>query len=80
MFEYEKLILQKVSFSNELFKKELTKSIASLHKDELGKFKDWVFYNFYHTHYNEISVIFNPILEVDDCSMKNDSKLGIVYK
>jgi len=54
MFEYEKVILQKVSFSNELFKAELIKSIRILPHCELSKFKYWVTENFYHTHYKEI--------------------------
>jgi hypothetical protein len=57
MFEYEKIILQKASFSNELFKKELIKSISTLHYEELGKFKYWVIDNFYHTHFKEISEV-----------------------
>lgn len=58
MFEYQKIILQKVNFSNELFKEELIKSIKYLQHDELGKFKYWVIDNFYHTHYNEINEVF----------------------
>jgi hypothetical protein len=58
MFEYEKVILQKVSFSNELFKKELVKSSRDLPHDELGKFKHWVIDNFYHTHFEEINEVF----------------------
>jgi hypothetical protein len=57
MFEYEKLILQKVSFSNDLFKKELIKSIKELQNDELDNFKVWVMDNFFHTHFNEIKEV-----------------------
>ncbi len=57
MFEYEKVILQKVSFNNELFKKELIKSISYLHREELCKFKSWVIDNFYHTHFEEIKEV-----------------------
>jgi len=54
MSEYEKVILQKVSFSNDLFKKELIKSIRNMGNDELANFKNWVVDNFYHTHFEEI--------------------------
>jgi hypothetical protein len=57
MFEYEKIILQKMSFSNDLFKKELINSIKDLQHDDLGKFKIWVIDNFYHTHFNEINEV-----------------------
>ena len=57
MFEYEKLILQKVSFNNDLFKKELIKSLKFLQHEELGKFKYWVNDNFYHTHFEEINEV-----------------------
>ena len=57
MFEYQKIILQKVSFSSELFKEELIKSIKFLHPDELGKFKFWVVDNFFHTHFKEIKEV-----------------------
>lgn len=54
MFEYEKVILHKVSFSNDLFKKELLKAITFLQQEDIPKFKYWVIDNFYHTHYEEI--------------------------
>ncbi len=57
MFEYQKIILQKVSFCNELFKKELIKSIGYLHHNELDKFKYWVIDNFYNTHFEEINEV-----------------------
>jgi len=57
MFAYQKVILQKVSFSNDLFKKELIKSIKEIHGDELEKFKFWVNDNFFHTHYKEIQEV-----------------------
>ena len=60
MLEYQKIILQKVSFSNELFKEELIKSMRFLHPEELGRFKDWVIYNFFHTHFEEIKEVFLP--------------------
>jgi len=58
MLEYQKIIIQKLSFSNELFKKELIKTLGYIHPEELGKFKFWVNDNFYHTHYKEIKEVF----------------------
>jgi hypothetical protein len=57
MSEYEKVILQKVSFNNDLFKKELIKSIGSMQNEELANFKNWVVDNFFHTHFEEIKEI-----------------------
>jgi len=41
MFEYTKQILTKVSFDKTLFKKELTKSVQFLKKDERRLLKIW---------------------------------------
>lgn len=41
MLEYTKLILKKVSFNRELFRKELKKSISWLKKDEILSLQSW---------------------------------------
>ncbi len=46
MLEYIKLILQKVSFDQNLFEKELKKSIRQLIKEELEDLKRWCYDNF----------------------------------
>ncbi len=46
MIEYAKIILPKVSFSKELFRKELDKCIGWIEKDELQNFYKWCFENF----------------------------------
>ncbi|HZL08749.1 MAG TPA: hypothetical protein VFC65_02040 [Prolixibacteraceae bacterium] len=46
MLEYAKVILPKVSFSRELFRKELTKCIRWVGKSELNTLKEWCFENF----------------------------------
>lgn len=46
MLEYAKVILPKVSFSRELFRKELTKCISWVGKSELNTLKEWCFENF----------------------------------
>ena len=57
MFEYQKIILQNVNFSNKLFKEELIKSVEYIQHDELVNFRNWVIDNFYHTHFNEINEV-----------------------
>ena len=46
MLEYAKVILPKVSFSRDLFQKELAKCIKWVEKSELNQLKDWCFENF----------------------------------
>jgi len=46
MLEYAKVILPKVSFSKELFRKELNKCIKWVETDELNELYTWCFKNF----------------------------------
>lgn len=46
MLEYQKMILQKVSFSKTLFEKELRKSIAQLSANEVVELRMWVLSQF----------------------------------
>ena len=46
MLEYAKVILPKVSFSRELFRKELAKCINWVGDSELDQFKSWCYDNF----------------------------------
>ena len=46
MFEYAKVILPKVSFSKELFRKELSKCINWVEPDQLHNLRNWCFENF----------------------------------
>jgi hypothetical protein len=48
MLEYAKIILPKVSFSRELFHKELIKCINWVEKDQLLELRDWCYENFGH--------------------------------
>ena len=41
MMEYSKMILEKVSFSRDLFRKELEKTKRKLQDDELELFRRW---------------------------------------
>jgi hypothetical protein len=46
MLEYAKVILPKVSFSRELFKKELSKCINWVGDSEMDQLREWCFENF----------------------------------
>lgn len=46
MFEYAKEILPKVSFSKELFRKELNKCISWVEPKQVHKLYNWCFENF----------------------------------
>ena len=46
MLEYAKVILPKVSFSKELFRKELHKCIGWIERNQLQELSDWCFKNF----------------------------------
>lgn len=46
MIEYAKTILPKVSFSKQLFQKELEKCISWVDKKEVESLKKWCFDNF----------------------------------
>ncbi|MEN8116852.1 MAG: hypothetical protein ABFS16_07725 [Bacteroidota bacterium] len=46
MLEYAKVILPKVSFSKELFRKELNKCIKWVEPNQLNELHDWCYENF----------------------------------
>jgi len=46
MLEYVKLILEKVSFDQYLFEKELRKSLRELIKEEIAELKKWCYERF----------------------------------
>jgi hypothetical protein len=48
--EYARVILPKVSFSRELFRKELAKCISWVGDSELNSLKEWCFENFKETY------------------------------
>ena len=50
MLEYAKVILPKVSFSRELFRKELAKCINWVGESELDSLREWCFENFSETY------------------------------
>lgn len=50
MLELQKKVLAGISFSKELFKKELKKSVVWLSMEDLANLKKWVKANFGQTH------------------------------
>lgn len=46
MLDYAKIILPKVSFSKQLFRKELAKCIDWVEPDELLELRNWCYKNF----------------------------------
>lgn len=61
MLNYIKTILSKVSFSKELFEKELKKAIAMLVPDELTDLKDWCYTKFGHLYENILNRCFSGL-------------------
>lgn len=59
MLQYTKTVLKKVSFDNELFIKELAKSVKWLNKEDISELKLWVIENYYHTHKDIINSTFH---------------------
>lgn len=58
MLEYTKTILHKVSFSPQLFRKELGKSLKWLKKDEIVTLHAWCIITFGDIYYEVIQEIF----------------------
>ena len=53
MLEYFKIILSKVSFSKDLFERELRKAIAALVPKEVDQLRDWCYAKYRHL-YEEV--------------------------
>jgi len=62
MFELSKQVLQKVSFDRLLFKKELSKSINWLKKEEITLLKVWCMATFGHLYRDLITETFETAL------------------
>lgn len=61
MLEYAKIILPKVSFSKELFKKELTKCIKWVEAEEVKELHDWCYKNFQNKYADVLDEVFSCI-------------------
>ncbi|MGQ8337114.1 hypothetical protein ACUNWD_11235 [Sunxiuqinia sp. A32] len=61
MFEYAKVILPKVSFSRDLFRKELTKCINWVEPTELNDLREWCEENFGEMYPEILTDVFSTI-------------------
>ncbi len=62
MFEYIKMILQKVSFDKNLFEKELQKGINQLLPNEIRRLKIWCYQQFGQIYQQILNKCFRRIL------------------
>lgn len=61
MLEYAKIILPKVSFSKQLFQKELAKCISWVEPEQLQELYSWCYDNFKEIYPNVIAEAFSDI-------------------
>jgi hypothetical protein len=61
MIEYAKVILPKVIFSRDLFRKELLKCIGWVDKEEVGELHNWCLENFNKIYPDILSEVFDNI-------------------
>lgn len=61
MLEHQKIILGKISYDKELFRKELVKSLKWLKSYEIYRLHLWLKQNFYLTHREIIEDVFEYI-------------------
>ncbi len=59
MLNYAKFILEKVSFDQHLFEKELLKHLSELIKEEIVELKNWCYENFGQQYASVLSRCFN---------------------
>jgi hypothetical protein len=59
MLDYVKLILQKVSFDESLFEKELKKNLKELLRDDILELKKWCYEQFSDSHAPILNSCFN---------------------
>jgi hypothetical protein len=61
MLDYAKIILPKVSFSKELFKKELTKCLQWVETGEVQELHDWCYENFKDIYADVLKDVFSHV-------------------
>ena len=61
MLEYAKIILPKVSFSKELFRKELIKCLHWVEPGEVHELHDWCYENFKDKYPDVLEEVFSSI-------------------
>jgi hypothetical protein len=59
MLDYTYLILQKLSFNNDLFKKELKKCITYLNQEEVNLLRNWVENHFEKEYSEDLYICFS---------------------
>jgi hypothetical protein len=59
MLEYFKFILEKVSFDQQLFEKELRKSTGELLGEEIRELKNWCYEHFGQQYHKVLSRVFH---------------------
>ena len=61
MLDYAKVILPKVSFSKQLFRKELVKCINWLKPSEVSELHDWCYSNFKEIYPDVLEEVFSSV-------------------
>ena len=61
MLDHSKLVLKKVSFDTNLFKKELLKAVNWLNPVDVIKFEEWCFSHFETEHRQILITVFNKV-------------------
>jgi len=59
MLDYAKIILQKVSFNEHLFERELSKSMKSLLREDVLELKKWCYEHFSESYLQILNQYFN---------------------
>ena len=59
MLDYVKIILQKVSFNEHLFERELNKSVKSLLREDVLELKKWCYEHFSDSYLTILNQYFN---------------------
>ncbi len=60
MLEHQKTVLQAVADNEQLFRKELKKSLTWLNNEEISQLEKWVNEKFSQSHAETIQQVFNP--------------------
>jgi hypothetical protein len=60
MLEHQKMVLTNVAYNDDLFRKELLKSLAWLNSNDLTSLRVWLRENYWNTHQEIIQDILYP--------------------
>lgn len=63
MLEHQKMVLVNVDYNDDLFRKELQKSLAWLNSNDLANLRVWLKENYWNTHREIIQDIVHPFKE-----------------